>query len=226
MLAKRIPSDHYSESWQHVEESRWNSVMEHLLRRVLDMCRIPVVIVNSRAELLHANAAAHTLIGTAGCVRLTGGRLLGSNPSNTAQLLRQINQVANGRGQPQNRAGCLLDETEGGRWALLAFPLVDRIIEQRIQDDAAALLLIIPLDRPDIMTLNEVLTEFFGLTDAEERVVRQIAGGKSPPEVAVALGLSMPTVRTHLSRIYHKTDTAFQAQLIRLIHTTAVFDCP
>jgi len=108
--------------------------------------------------------------------------------------------------QPQARAGCVLAGRGQERWALLAFPLLDDEDSPRLGDDAAALLMFSPLDRADVSTLKGILTEFFGLTDAEERVALQIAGGQGAAEIAQMLELSIPTVRTHLSHIYHKTE--------------------
>lgn len=196
---------------------------ERLFERALDFCRTPVFIVSSRAELLHANEPGLKLLVSGGCIRLASGCITGSNPSNTARLLREINRVANVLGQPQARSGCVLAGPGEERWALLAFPLLDDAIAPRIGDDAAALLLLSPLDHADVSALKGILIEFFGLTDAEERVALQIAGGKSPAEIAKALHLSIPTVRTHLSHIYHKTETAYRSQLVGLLHSLASF---
>lgn len=97
------------------------------------------------------------------------------------------------------------------------------MIAPQIGDDAAALLLFSSLDRADVSALKGILIEFFGLTDAEERIALRIAGSQSPAEIAKVLDLSIPTVRTHLSRIYHKTETAFRSQLVGLLHALASF---
>lgn len=116
-----------------------------------------------------------------------------------------------------------MDGSREARWALLAFPLLDDVIAPQIGDDAAALLLFSSLDRADVSALKGILIEFFGLTDAEERIALRIAGSQSPAEIAKVLDLSIPTVRTHLSRIYHKTETAFRSQLVGLLHALASF---
>ncbi|MEZ5742656.1 MAG: LuxR C-terminal-related transcriptional regulator [Sphingomonadaceae bacterium] len=41
--------------------------------------------------------------------------------------------------------------------------------------------------------------------------------GKRRKDIALTLGLSESTVRTHLSRIYEKTGAKRQAELIRLL---------
>lgn len=44
--------------------------------------------------------------------------------------------------------------------------------------------------------------------------------GKSPQEIADALGISMPTVRTHLQRLFEKTSADTQADLVRIVLQT------
>lgn len=199
---------------------------EHLFQRALDFCRVPMFIVGSHALLLHANEAGNRLLGSVSCVRLAGGHIAASNHFDTKKLLSQINRVANVLGQQPARGGCVLSGPGEERWALLAFPLLDDFNVPQIRDEAAALLLLVPLDRTDVPALKGILTEFFGLTSAEERVALQIASGRSSADVAKTLDLSIPTVRTHLSRIYQKTGTAFQAQLVLLLHALAIFGWP
>jgi DNA-binding CsgD family transcriptional regulator len=61
------------------------------------------------------------------------------------------------------------------------------------------------------------LGESFGLTPAETAVALESLSGKRRKDIALTLGLSESTVRTHLSRIYEKTGAKRQAELIRLL---------
>jgi DNA-binding CsgD family transcriptional regulator len=47
---------------------------------------------------------------------------------------------------------------------------------------------------------------FAGLTASERRIVRLAAEGRSNPEIAQALYLSVKTIETHLSHAYAKLD--------------------
>lgn len=49
------------------------------------------------------------------------------------------------------------------------------------------------------------LRQGFGLTPAQARVAMSLAAGKSPAETAQALGVSLATVRTHITALYDKT---------------------
>lgn len=63
----------------------------------------------------------------------------------------------------------------------------------------------------------EALAELYGLTLAESRVLEHIGQGETPQEAAERLGISLTTVKTHLQRIFAKTETTRQADLVRLV---------
>jgi DNA-binding CsgD family transcriptional regulator len=55
------------------------------------------------------------------------------------------------------------------------------------------------------------------LTASEVRVLQSIVGTTGVAAVADARGISEPTVRTHLQRVFAKTDTKRQADLVKLV---------
>lgn len=64
----------------------------------------------------------------------------------------------------------------------------------------------------------------WALTDAELRVVRQLAKGMCPLEIAASLGLSVHTIRTHLKRAMGKAAVHSQAALIARIYSSGLHD--
>ena len=63
----------------------------------------------------------------------------------------------------------------------------------------------------------EQLRQLFDLTAAEAAVAMQLTEGDGLAAVASRLGVSSSTVRTHLTRIFDKTSTHRQAELVRLL---------
>ncbi|MBF9028942.1 hypothetical protein HKCCE3408_00920 [Rhodobacterales bacterium HKCCE3408] len=60
------------------------------------------------------------------------------------------------------------------------------------------------------------------LTPAEQRVAELVARGLSPKVIASSLDLAVATVRTHLRRIYEKTDTyGYNALALKLMQAEA-----
>jgi len=63
----------------------------------------------------------------------------------------------------------------------------------------------------------EQLRVQFGLTAAEAAFACAIVRGEGVKECARTIGISEPTARTHLHRIFEKTGTKRQAQLVRVV---------
>jgi DNA-binding CsgD family transcriptional regulator len=64
---------------------------------------------------------------------------------------------------------------------------------------------------------NAVLRGLFDLSAAEAGVASDLSSGLTLKEIAVARGISLATVRTHLGQIFRKTGTTQQGQLIALL---------
>jgi len=64
--------------------------------------------------------------------------------------------------------------------------------------------------------VNDVATlaEAWGLTPSEARVTLSLGEGRSPAEVAEALGMAVGTARVHLRSVYSKTETTGQRELV------------
>ena len=76
------------------------------------------------------------------------------------------------------------------------------------------------MDSAAPVEINHILLkDAYGLTKAEISVAELIMDGKSLEESSVKCGLSVNTLKTHLNRIYGKTNTANRAMLIKLLVT-------
>ncbi|MGE0341326.1 MAG: helix-turn-helix transcriptional regulator, partial [Xanthobacteraceae bacterium] len=63
----------------------------------------------------------------------------------------------------------------------------------------------------------ETLIALFDLTPTEARVMVEISKGKNRSETAALLGIAPSTVKTHLSRVFEKTQTSKQYEIARLV---------
>jgi len=64
---------------------------------------------------------------------------------------------------------------------------------------------------------DERIGAIFGLTRAERRLVLALLGGESPRATAARFGVTFQTVRNQLARIYEKTATRGQIELVALM---------
>jgi DNA-binding NarL/FixJ family response regulator len=63
-----------------------------------------------------------------------------------------------------------------------------------------------------------------GLSRRESQVLVHIATGRSPEEVAAALGIAHETVRSHLKRLYHKLGVRDRATAVARAWTEGIVD--
>jgi DNA-binding CsgD family transcriptional regulator len=64
---------------------------------------------------------------------------------------------------------------------------------------------------------GDMLVKLYRLTPAETRLLGLLGQDFSLRDAAAALGITMPTARSHLQRIFEKTHTNRQSQLMKLI---------
>ena len=67
---------------------------------------------------------------------------------------------------------------------------------------------------------GEAFARLYKLTGGELRVLLALAQGMSAIEAADLLGISEPTVRSHLQHIFTKTEAPRQSDLLRLLHNS------
>ena len=67
---------------------------------------------------------------------------------------------------------------------------------------------------------NAAFAKLYGLTDGELRLLNGLMPGLSLAETAQLLGIGEATAKTHLRRIFAKTRTAKQAELLYLLMTS------
>ncbi|MDE2803831.1 MAG: helix-turn-helix transcriptional regulator [Gemmatimonadota bacterium] len=81
----------------------------------------------------------------------------------------------------------------------------------------AALVLVVDPGKDRIVINPDLLAARFGLTGAETRVAVMLAEGKSVHDIAESTVREISTIRTHVQRVFRKTRTNRQADLVRLV---------
>jgi DNA-binding CsgD family transcriptional regulator len=65
-----------------------------------------------------------------------------------------------------------------------------------------------------------------GLNDREREIALAVGEGKSNAQISATLYLSVPTVKTHVSRILTKLDLNNRVQIALLAHDAGLLDDP
>jgi DNA-binding CsgD family transcriptional regulator len=96
-------------------------------------------------------------------------------------------------------------------------PLASGFRGQAAAAHAAVAALFVQKASEPIRTLPQLIARSYQLTPTELRVLLAIVEVGGVPEVAEVLGIATSTVKTHLGRVYEKTGTKRQADLVKLV---------
>ena len=183
----------------------------------LDTLNVGIFLVNSETRIIHANLAARQML-VEGCpVRSILGKLQLAQPAATAALSAAIAK-ADGDEAGMGRSGIGVPTLGAGGQPHLAhvLPLRQGTVRQRLVPAAVAAVFIAPSQAgPPVPAA--ALGALYDLTPAEARILVDIAAGRTPSATALTLGVAEATVRTHLARVFAKTGTSRQADLVRLV---------
>jgi DNA-binding CsgD family transcriptional regulator len=185
-------------------------------RSVLDLVDVAAMVVTFDGRLVRANAAAHALLAQRESVGVEDGVLRCIHARGDGALAEALRAVE-GPDAMGRFSALLLPRLTGVRPHLA---LVTRLSEE-LTDLPMATVLIrnVSADHPNS---DRIFGDLFGLTPCELRVAVGIVRGSSPQQIAERLGLSVETVRSHLKRVFFKSATCSQADLVRLV----LGECP
>jgi DNA-binding CsgD family transcriptional regulator len=193
------------------------------LADALDQLASGMFIVDSTGRIIHANASAHRMLAEAKLLRASGGRLSTLDPSGGRSLLQvfaaaQVGDAAVGKGG----IAVPLTARDGERFVAHILPLTSGARRKAGISYSATAAMFVRRASLDMPSPPEALATEFRLTPAEVRVLFAIAQIGGVPEAAPVLGISEQTVKSHLHRVYEKTATRRQADLVKLLASYSV----
>ncbi len=178
------------------------------LEAALDDLSTGVIFLDAERRLLHANSAAEAIL------------------TRTGQLLAVPTMLWGGGSRESRRLAQIIDESSGAITLVhseTAWPLAVRALRIPAPDDGAV---VVPRTTATILFVSDPnrpvpagisgLCAAFGLTPRETGIVALLVAGEGPAQIAAVLGISLGNVRGHLNRIFGKTGTGSQAQLVAL----------
>lgn len=189
------------------------------LADTLDGLAAAMFLVEANGRIVHANASGHALLADSGGVLLgKNGKLIAADAQADHALQDAVLSAAPGDSALGAKGiSVLLGERDGERWLAHVLPLTSgnrRRAQVAYSAVAAVFVRKAALQAPHPL---EVIATTYRLTPAELRVLMMIVEIGGVPEVAEALGISVPTVKTHLQHIFAKTNTSRQADLVKIV---------
>lgn len=181
----------------------------------VDHLRAAVFFVDGFGRICRANAAGHAMLAAGDPFRSVAGRL--TTPDDRAGALLREAFVNAAAGDVALGAGGVAVPLEGReRHVAHVLPLASGARRRAQSGAAMAAVFVQPqaLARP---AAPEIIARAYRLTPTELRVLLAVVDVGGVPEVAEALGIAETTVRTHLARVYGKTELNRQADLVKLV---------
>jgi DNA-binding CsgD family transcriptional regulator len=183
---------------------------------VLDRLSVGVILLDRRARIIYANAAARALDSDEGPLHLRGATVTARVPPHSQRLGELVRMAL--RGAPAGSMS-VPRPNDGGLLTILVSSVrgrdVGRFADLSMPDAAVLLFITDPANRAGVPL--PWIMDAYRLTPAEARVALAASSGLTIPEVAFQLGLSPNTIKTHLRKVFAKTGTNRQTELARLM---------
>ncbi len=184
------------------------------LRWALEHVPVGVVLAAVDGRVVGQNETATRILSAGDGLRLEGGRLIAEPAASDERLQALLAAAGNDERAGATQARLTLERGQRAPLQVLVFPAGQAPPGPGPQAGAA-----IFLCDPErhIQMAPAALAQLYGLTPAESRLAGLLVSGTALTEAAVELGVSHQTVRTHLKRIFTKTGTKRQAELVGLL---------
>src|SRR5262249_55943205 len=175
-------------------------------------------LVDAAGQIVHANASGQAMLSQGVLLRGHGDKLM-SRDTKAAQGLHEIfSSAAKDRGDIGPRGNAVpITGRDGEHYVAHVLSLTAGARRQVGADDSAVAAVFVQKASLDLPTPQEAIAKLYKLTPTELRVLSGIVQVGGVPEVALAMGISVSTVKTHLRRLFAKTGTDRQADLVKLV---------
>jgi PAS domain-containing protein/DNA-binding CsgD family transcriptional regulator len=185
---------------------------------VLDSLSAGLILIDASGRIVHANTAGNEILGAGDLLRSSCSRVVACDAQIDQALRETIAAAGNGDSDVGTKGIALpLTAHNGDRYVAHVLPLTSGVRRLAGVAYAAAAAIFVRKATMECRSPPEVIGKSYNLTQAELRVLFGIVEIGGVPEVAAAFGVADATVKTHVSRLFEKTGTDRQADLVKLV---------
>lgn len=177
---------------------------------LLNRLAIAVMLLDDADTVIAANRHAHRILAGGDGLVLRAGKIAAQRRREDDKLKALI------AGADPWRAGVIARRGGAKPLCVIAAAVEDRDIRSGLPERIARVLLVAEPERRCEVP-QSVLISLYGLTHREAILGSLLISGIRLADAAAQLGISAGTARNYLKRIFAKTDTASQAELLALI---------
>jgi DNA-binding CsgD family transcriptional regulator len=178
----------------------------------LDGLDVGLYLLDADGRLMHTNTAGQALLDARDILHDNRGQLTACDPIVNHALRHAFASALDTGGIAVPMIGA-----DGQRYVAHALPLTSGTRRHTGAAYGAVVALFVRKAALTVPPRSEVIRAAFKLTPTELRVLLAIVELGGVPEVAAAFGVANTTVRTHVNRLFEKTGTARQADLVKLV---------
>ena len=180
----------------------------------LDALTAGAFLVDDSLRLQHANVAGRAMLRHGLPLSQVNGTLTAGAPS-TTRVLRSALITAR---DTLTATIVPLTDPAGASWSVQVLPLNSGIRREAARNPRAIAAVFVHRAEPGAPPPLDGVRVRFNLTAGELRVLDAVVReGGTAAELAGRLGVSEPTVKTHLQRLFAKTGARRQADLVKLV---------
>jgi DNA-binding CsgD family transcriptional regulator len=189
--------------------------------QLLDQLKPAVFLLNGAGHITHTNQSGRDILCREDFLRAERGLLVATDPALNRVLHDAVAASVLHDGATQGESIVLpFIARDGERLVGHLLPLTTGRRRKIGAAFEATAMLFVSKTSLDAPAAADVIKRVFKLTPAEVRVLLAVVEHGGVPDTARNLNIAESTVKTHLARIFAKTDTKRQAELVKL---TAAF---
>ncbi len=190
----------------------------HASLDALDCLQTGVILLDDHGRILTTNREADRLLRQSDGLSSVKEGISAAGHAESLELNRLIaGAAATARCEGTAPGGLIsLTRPSGKRpLSILVTPVGKRAFAPQVRTPAVVVFVTDPESKPE--RLPRTLARLYQLTTAESRLAELLMQGETVVRAAAQLGISHNTARTHLQRIYQKTGTTHQSDLVRIL---------
>ncbi|MFQ5660169.1 MAG: response regulator [Gammaproteobacteria bacterium] len=187
-----------------------SNIQQTILLEALNHLTTGLILINENMNIFYTNKSADRLLKTGHGLKRSDGYLSCHTPEITAELQRMILEGS-------DQMLTISRGLESKPLNILITPLDAHKANYGQNLPIAIVFIFETLDNTERM--EDVLRSLYNLSPMEARTAARLVQTPNLDQVARALGVTSNTTRTHLKRIYTKTDTNRLSTLVHMIVT-------
>lgn len=180
---------------------------------LLDGLPAGLFLVDRGARILHANASGRAILASGEVLTSSGGRLVPRGAEARLAFRRLLGNAVEADTDGMSLGSVALAADDGECWVAHVLPISGG---SRPRDALPCVAVLVRKARLGLPA-PDMLARIYRLTPAELRILLAVVEIGGVPDIAAVFGISEATVKTHLRRLFSKTNTCRQADLVKLV---------